>query len=132
MKFSIVTLALAAAATAQQYGGQYGQSGNQPSQQYGQQPNYGQQQQYQQPQQYQQYNAPNKYSPAEAQAWHGCVDGFLDQLNLGHEGSKTACSFWTCLEQTAGKYNRGGALAAVGQGVNLVCKASGIIPVSIT
>ncbi|KAJ5160480.1 uncharacterized protein N7482_007484 [Penicillium canariense] len=123
MKFSVAALAVLATAVSAQY--------DQPPQQYGQQSpqQYGQQQ-YQQPQQYQ-YGPPpvqNKYSPAEAQAWHNCVNGLLDQFNLGHDKSQAGCSFWTCLETTAGQYNRGGALATIGQGVSLACKGVGFLP----
>lgn len=122
MKFSLVSIAALATAASAQYN--YGQGYQQPQQGY-QQPQQG----YQQPQQYQGYQQQNKYSPAEAAAWHGCIDGFLDQFNNGHEGTKVACSLWTCLEDQASKYNRGGALAGVGGVVNQVCKVSGIIPV---
>ncbi|OBT77695.1 hypothetical protein VF21_03722 [Pseudogymnoascus sp. 05NY08] len=123
MKFSVATIAVLATAAAAQYG--------QPQQPYGQQPQQPQQGiqqgQYQQP-----YYAPapvqNKYSPAEYQAWHKCVDGLLDGFNVGHEGSKAGCAFWTCLENTAGQYSRGGALASLGSVVNKVCLASGILP----
>lgn len=128
MKFSIATIAALATAAAAQYGQPQQQSGQQPQQQYGQQPQQGNQGGYQQP-----YYAPaptqNKYSPAEYQAWHKCVDGFLDGFNLGHEGSKAGCSFWTCLEKTAGQYGRGGALASLGAVVNNVCLGVNFIPV---
>ncbi|KAJ5899304.1 hypothetical protein N7495_004049 [Penicillium taxi] len=106
MKFSFAALAILATAAS-----------------YGQQPAPAQYGQYYQPTQQQ-----NKYSPAEEQAWHGCVNGLLDQFNLGNANSKAGCSFWSCLEEQAGKYNRGGALASLGQGVSLVCKASGFLP----
>lgn len=113
MNFSLVSVAALATAASAQY-------------------NYGQG--YQQPQQYQGYQqylypTQNKYSPAEAAAWHSCIDGLLDQVNGGHEGTKVACSLWTCLEQQASKYNRGGALAGLGGVVNPVCKLSGFVPV---
>lgn len=123
MKFSVATIAALATAATAQYGA--------PAQGYHQQPaQYNPQGQYQQPAQYGQYPPPqqNKYSPAEAHAWHGCIDGFLDQFNVGHDGTKVACSLWTCLEEKASQYNRGGALAAIGGAVNLVCKGSGLIP----
>ncbi|KFY03235.1 hypothetical protein O988_01612 [Pseudogymnoascus sp. VKM F-3808] len=93
-------------------------------------PQYPPFQQYPPSQQYQWGPAPiqNKYSPAEAAAWHKCVDGFLDGFNLGHEGTKATCAFWTCLENTANQYSRGGALAAVGSAVNNACKLSGLVP----
>lgn len=130
MKFSVATIAALATAVTAQYGA--------PPQGYQQQPGqYQPQGQYQQPgqyggqyppQQYQQAPQQNKYSPAEAHAWHSCIDSFLDQLNVGHDGTKVTCSLWTCLENKASQYNRGGALAAVGGAVNLACKGSGLIP----
>jgi len=130
MKFSVATIATLATAAAAQYGAPQQPYGQQPQQyqpqgQYQQPGQYGG---YQQPQQYQPAPQQNKYSPAEAHAWHSCIDGFLDQLNVGHEGTKTACSLWTCLENKANQYNRGGALAALGGAVNVVCKGAGIIP----
>ncbi|KAJ5861634.1 uncharacterized protein N7529_008944 [Penicillium soppii] len=133
MKFSVATLAVLATAVTAQYGqgqNQYGQGQGQ--NQYGQQP-----QQYQPfPPQQQQYSggysAPsqqqNKYSPAEYQEWHQCVDQFLDGFNVGHEGSKAGCSYWTCIEGVATKYGRGGVLATAGNIVSKACAASGIIP----
>ncbi|KAF3397787.1 hypothetical protein F1880_005628 [Penicillium rolfsii] len=136
MKFSVATIAVLATAVAAQLG--------QPQQQYGQQ-QYGQQssQQGQQPQQYQafpsqqQYNggyyAPsaqtNKYSPAEYQEWHGCVDSFLDGVNNGKDGSAAGCQYWTCIEGVATKYGRGGVLATAGNIVSKACAAANIIPV---
>lgn len=120
MKFSLATIAVLVTVASAQYSPD------------SQQQYQGQAQPYQQPQPYQQWApAPiqNKYSPAEATAWHKCVDGFLDGFNTGHEGTKAACSFWTCLENTANQYNRGGALAAVGGVVNKACTLSGIVPV---
>ena len=130
MKFSLATLAVLATAVTAQYGQQ--------PQQYNQQP-----QQYQQPPQYQAfppqqqygggYSAPsgqqNKYSPAEYQEWHQCVDQFLDGFNIGHEGSKAGCAYWSCIEGVATKYGRGGALATAGNVVSKACAAAGILPV---
>ncbi|OBT73072.1 hypothetical protein VF21_07619 [Pseudogymnoascus sp. 05NY08] len=115
--FSVATIAVLATAASAQYA-------QPPPQQ------YTPSQQYQQPPQYQQWNAPpvQKYSQSESVAWHRCVDGFLDGFNTGHEGSKAACSFWTCLENTANQYGRGGALAAIGGVVNKACTLSGVIP----
>ncbi|KAJ5998059.1 hypothetical protein N7499_005561 [Penicillium canescens] len=127
MKFSVATIAVLATAVTAQYG--------QPQQQYGQQA--------QQPQQYQpfppqqQYNpvygAPtaqvNKYSPAEYQEWHQCVDSFLDGFNIGKDGSAAGCQYWSCIEGVATKYGRGGALATVGNLVSKGCAVSNILPV---
>ncbi|KFZ23979.1 hypothetical protein V502_01547 [Pseudogymnoascus sp. VKM F-4520 (FW-2644)] len=116
--FSVATIAVLATAASAQY------APPQPQQ-------YAPSQQYQQSQQYQNWApAPiqNKYSPAEAAAWHKCVDGFLDGFNTGHEGTKATCAFWTCLENTANQYSRGGALAAVGGAVNKACALSGLLP----
>lgn len=125
MKFSVATIAVLATAVTAQYG--------QPQQQYGQQA--------QQPQQYQafppQYNggyaapAPqaNKYSPAEYQEWHQCVDSFLDGFNIGKDGSAAGCQYWTCIEGVATKYGRGGALATAGNIVSKACAASSFLPV---
>ncbi|OOQ90184.1 hypothetical protein PEBR_05464 [Penicillium brasilianum] len=109
MKYSITAIATLAAAAAAptQYSG---------SQQYQQQPwQYTQQQ--------------NKYSPAEAQAWHTCIDRLLDQFNAGNTGSSVSCSTFKCLDETAAQYSRGGALAGLGQVVSLACNFGGIIPV---
>jgi hypothetical protein len=115
MKFSIAAIATLAAAASAQYSG---------SQQYQQQPP---QQYQQQPWQYTQQQ--NKYSPAEAQAWHTCIDRLLDQFNAGNTGSSVSCSTFKCLDETAAQYSRGGALAGLGQVVSLACNFGGIIPV---
>lgn len=125
MKFSIAAIATLAAAASAQYQGQPQQFQQQPQQQ---------PQQYQgQPQQQSWQYAPvsqNKYSPAEAQAWHTCMDRLLDQFNSGHSGSSVSCSTFRCLEQTASQYNRGGALAGIGNIVSLACGFGNILPVS--
>lgn len=115
MKFSIAAIATLAAAASAQYQPQ--------QQQYQQQP-----QQYQ-PQPWQYTQQQNKYSPAEAQAWHTCIDRMLDQFNAGHSGSSVSCSTFKCLDQTANQYSRGGALAGLGNVVSLACGFGGIIPV---
>jgi hypothetical protein len=130
MKFSVATIAvMATAAAAQNYGYQQQQGYQDPAQYQGYQ---GQQpQQYQYPPYGVAGPAPtqNKYGPAEAAAWHSCVDGLLDQINNGHEGTKMACSTWKCLENNAAKYNRGGALAAAGGLLSGFCGLSGVLPV---
>ncbi|KAJ5460450.1 uncharacterized protein N7458_002002 [Penicillium daleae] len=119
MKFSIAVIATLAAAASAQY------SGSQP--QYQQQPQqYQAQPQYQQPWQYTQ--SQNKYSPAEEQAWHNCIDRLLDQFNAGNTGSSVSCSTFKCLDDAAAQYSRGGALAGLGQVVSLACNFGGIIP----
>jgi hypothetical protein len=114
MKFSVAAIATLAAAASAQYSG---------PQQYQQQP----QQYQQQPWQYTQQQ--NKYSPAEAQAWHGCIDRLLDQFNTGNTGSSVSCSTFKCLDDNAATYGRGGVLAGLGQVVSLACNFGGIIPV---
>ncbi|KAJ5980275.1 hypothetical protein N7481_007573 [Penicillium waksmanii] len=125
MKFSlaaIFTLAAAASAQYQQQPQQYQQQPQQQPQQYQQQP-----QQFQsQPWQYSQQQ--NKYSPAEAEAWHGCIDRLLDSFNTGHTGSSVSCATFKCLDDNAAKYGRGGTLAGLGQVVSLACNFGGIIP----
>ncbi|KAJ5360480.1 hypothetical protein N7517_009671 [Penicillium concentricum] len=135
MKFSIATIAvLATAVTAQQGYQQPQQYQGQPQQYQGGQ-GYQQPQQYQggqgyqQPQQYQQYiPQQNKYSPAEAQAFHTCIDQMLDQFNIENSGSSVSCSTFKCLDQTANQYSRGGVLAGLGNVVSLACGFGGIIP----
>jgi len=122
MKFSVATIAvLATAVTAQ-----YGQPQQQPQQYQAFPPQ--QQQQY-----YSGYAAPapqaNKYSPAEYQEWHQCVDSFLDGFNIGKDGSAAGCQYWTCIEGVATKYGRGGALATAGNIVSKACAASSFLPV---
>jgi hypothetical protein len=133
MKFSVATIAvMATAAAAQNYGYQQQQGYQDPAQYQGYQGQQGQQpQQYQYPPYGVAGPAPtqNKYGPAEAAAWHSCVDGLLDQINNGHEGTKMACSTWKCLENNAAKYNRGGALAAAGGLLSGFCGLSGVLPV---
>jgi hypothetical protein len=130
MKFSVATIAVLATAVTAQYG--------QPQQQYGQQAQRPQQpsQQYQAfpaQQQYGGYSAPaaqtNKYSPAEYQEWHQCVDRFLDGFNNDKDGSAAGCQYWTCIEGAATKYGRGGILATAGNVVSKLCAASGFLPV---
>jgi hypothetical protein len=137
MKFSVATIAVLATAVSAQYGQPQQQWGQQP-QQNNQQPQYSQQgQQYQGfPQQQQQpiqYYAPsaqtNKYSPAEYQEWHGCVDTFLDGFNNDKDGSAAGCQFWTCIEGAATKYSRGGVLATAGNIVSKACGAASFLPV---
>ncbi|OGE52246.1 hypothetical protein PENARI_c010G00732 [Penicillium arizonense] len=125
MKFSVATIAVLATAVTAQYG--------QPQQQYGQQAQQPQQYQSFPPQQqYGGYSAPaaqaNKYSPAEYQEWHQCVDSFLDGFNLGKDGSAAGCQYWTCIEGVATKYGRGGALATAGNLVSKACAASSFLP----
>jgi hypothetical protein len=128
MKFSLATaVTLAVAASAQLNAPQQYQ---QQPQQYQQQP----QQYQQQPQQYQQQpwqytQQQNKYSPAEAQAWHSCIDRMLDQFNSGHSGSSVSCSVFKCLDNNANQFSRGGVLAGLGNVVSLACGFGGILPV---
>lgn len=131
MKFSLAIIAVLATAVTAQY--------SQPQQQYGQQVRQPQQpQQYQafppqQQQYYGGYAAPaaqaNKYSPAEYQEWHQCVDSFLDGFNLGKDGTAAGCQYWTCIEGVATKYGRGGVLATAGNIVSKACAASSFLPV---
>ncbi|KAJ6132276.1 hypothetical protein N7471_007491 [Penicillium samsonianum] len=128
MKFSLATIAVLATAVTAQQGyqqPQYQGQGYQQAQQYQPQPQY-QGQGYQQPQQYQAQQ--NKYSPAEAQAFHTCIDQMLDQFNLQNSGSSVSCSTFKCLDQTANQYSRGGVLAGLGNVVSLACGFGGIIP----
>lgn len=122
MKFSIAAIATLAAAASAQYQGQPQPASQQQPQQY----------QAQVQQQPWVYSSPvqNKYSPAEAQAWHSCMDRLLDQFNSGHSGSSVSCSTFRCLEQTANQYSRGGVLAGLGNVVSLACGFGNVIPVS--
>ncbi|KAJ6118235.1 hypothetical protein N7471_013702 [Penicillium samsonianum] len=120
MKFSIASIAAIATTVTAQLVYQQPQQYNQQPQQY--QPQF-------QPQ-YQQYTQQqNKYSPAEAQAFHGCIDHMLDQFNTENSGSSVSCSTFKCLDQTANQYSRGGVLAGLGNVVSLACGFGGIIPV---
>ncbi|KAL3471742.1 hypothetical protein BJX99DRAFT_262962 [Aspergillus californicus] len=130
MKLALAITALSLLATSIVAQGAYGNQGYPPQGYPGQNYQGPSQNQYpqQQPQFPPNYGVQNKYSPAEAAAWHGCIDQILDQFNVGHEGTQVACSLWTCLEKTAGTYNRGGALAVVGRAINPICMGAGLIP----
>ncbi|KAI2794679.1 hypothetical protein POX_a01280 [Penicillium oxalicum] len=93
--------------------------------------NQGYQQGYQQnsqPQQWQYTQQQNKYSPAEAQAWHTCIDHLLDQFNSGNTGTSFSCSTFRCLESIANQYSRGGTLAGLGNVVSAACTFGNIVP----
>ncbi|KAJ5627448.1 hypothetical protein N7528_004875 [Penicillium herquei] len=68
-------------------------------------------------------------SQTEIGEWYTCLNTFLNGFGAGRTGSAAGCTYWTCIENVAQKYNRGGALAVAGNVVDKACVVGGVIPV---
>ncbi|KAJ6008098.1 hypothetical protein N7540_012074 [Penicillium herquei] len=64
----------------------------------------------------------------EVNEWTACLNTFLNGFSAGRTGSAAGCTYWTCIENVAQKYGRGGALAVAGNVVDKACIVGGIIP----
>lgn len=130
MKFSLfsIPLAMLASIAAAQY----------PPQGY-QQPQQPQQYSGYQPQQYGGYGLPPQQciggiQPGqfpnipdyEVADWFGCAHDWVKSMNDGASGSAPACSFYSCLQDKAAKYQRGGTMAAAGRLLTPICTLGGI------
>lgn len=126
MKFTLASIPIAMLAStvaAQGYQGQQN-GGYQNPQQYGGYP-----QQFQQPQciggakpgQYP--NIPDY----EVNDWYQCLSPWLQSVNAGASGSSPGCALFACIENTAGKYNRGGLVAVLGQPLKIACAGGALI-----
>jgi hypothetical protein len=70
-----------------------------------------------------------RHVTAESNEWYQCVDTLLNGFDVGQTGTAAGCRYWTCVENVATKYNRGGALAAIGNVASTACLGSGFVPV---
>ncbi|KAJ5918052.1 hypothetical protein N7454_010427 [Penicillium verhagenii] len=60
-------------------------------------------------------------SQEEIYEWDSCLSTLLNGFAAGRTGSSAGCTLWTCLENVATKYDRGGTLAVAGGVVNKAC-----------
>ncbi|KAJ2970720.1 hypothetical protein NQ176_g8049 [Zarea fungicola] len=65
-------------------------------------------------------------SDEEQQSWRQCTVSLLRDFD-NTTGNKAACNMWTCLLDNAGRYGRGGNLAALANLITPVCKVGSII-----
>jgi hypothetical protein len=132
MKFSLVSVPIAMLASTVAAQGQY----------QGQQPQQNQGYQYQQPGQYSYAQQPMQQPQCiggarpgqypnipeyEVADWYNCLSPWLQSVNAGASGSSPGCTLFTCIENTAGKYNRGGLVAVLGQPLKIVCAGGALI-----